>query len=124
MKVLIAEDSNVGRAYIKRTLSLVNVKEENIHCVENGKLALDVIKKETIHLLFLDLNMPILDGFQVVEYLSQSGLLCKISVVITSSLLDTHRKDLLERQGVRYFLKKPFSPESLNSVIQNARMVR
>lgn len=122
MKILVAEDSNVGRAYIKRTLILSNLLEENIICVENGQLALDVIAKENIELLFLDINMPVLDGIKVVESLAQNNLLVKINVVITSSLIDSSRKDYLESKGVHYFLKKPFSPEALNSVFQSLRV--
>jgi len=121
MKILIADDSRVGRSYIERALTIGGVSQESLITAKNGQEAFEIIEKQGIEMLFLDINMPVLDGIQLVEKLHQNNKLASLKVIITSSLIDENRKTLLESKGVKHFLKKPFSPEALNSVYQLLR---
>lgn len=121
MKILITDDSRTGRNYIHKTLVISGVKEENIFSAKNGQEALDFILKEKIEMVFLDLNMPVLNGFQVIERLENLELLKNITIIITSSLSDDYHLNKLRSHGIKHFLKKPFTPEALNSVYQILR---
>lgn len=126
MKILIADDSRVGRTYVQRTLSLTGVSEADLLLAKNGQEALEIIEKQqslqdAVGVLLLDINMPILDGLQLVEQLEQKGYLGKLRIIVTSSLLDDSRKARLQGKGVTHFLQKPFPPEALNAVFQLLR---
>jgi CheY-like chemotaxis protein len=68
--------------------------------------------------IFLDINMPIMTGIQLVEKLFEMNLMNKTEIVITSSLADGNIIDQLKAKGVKYFLRKPFTPESLAKIIE------
>ncbi|MBF0361287.1 MAG: response regulator [Oligoflexia bacterium] len=120
MKILIVDDSRVGRNYVaKILLTSGNIQENDIASAANGNEALEIIKNiktNQINLLFLDINMPEMNGITLLEKLQQMGILNNLQVVITSSLNDKERIDKINSLGVKYILKKPFTPEMLNNV--------
>ncbi len=117
MNILIVDDSRLSRSYVKKTLTLTPNAVTNIFEVENGNEALKFLESGTVGCMFLDLNMPEMTGVELVENMFHKGLLGKVEIVVTSSLVERHRADLEER-GVKYFLKKPFSPESLAEIAE------
>ncbi|MCV5887273.1 response regulator, partial [Escherichia coli] len=65
MKILICDDSAVARKLIARTI----VQDTSLHLIEaqDGNEALKILAEQNIDVLFLDLTMPIMDGFEVLE---------------------------------------------------------
>jgi adenylate cyclase len=112
--ILIADDNRMNRLLLARGL------EQQGHTVvfaEHGGEALDMLRHQQFDLLLLDVLMPELDGYQVLEELKLDLHLRDIPVVMTSSLdeLDSVVKCL--EMGAEDYLTKPINPVLLNARI-------
>jgi two-component system chemotaxis response regulator CheY len=118
-RVLVVDDSSTVRAVIAKTLRLSGV--EVSRCVEasSGQDALRMLREEAFDLVFCDLNMPGMTGFELVEALRQEGRLGTVAVVIVSSLGAGAAIDELKSKGVRGYLRKPLRPEKLRHLVNH-----
>ncbi|MCP4691509.1 MAG: response regulator [Desulfobacterales bacterium] len=113
-RILIADDSFLQR----RMLGNV-IKDEGHEVIEavNGKDALEKAGAESPDCMLLDLLMPEIDGFGVLDGLREKGL--KIPVIIFSAdIQDTTRAKCYE-MGVAAFLNKPINDEVLRKTVRN-----
>ena len=113
--VLIIEDSNFQRKIISKF-----IKEEGheIYEAANGKIALELIEKYQPDLIFCDLVMPVLDGFEVLKKLQEMKSTIPI-VILTSDIQEPVRKQCLEL-GALEFINKPSSPVKVQGALQKA----
>lgn len=112
IRVLIADDSVIYRSQIKAALEQV----DNVNFVgsaSNGKLALDLISLKEIDLLLLDLEMPEMDGIEVLKMINQKGY--KFRTVIFSSSSKRGAESALEalKLGASDFIAKPDGKDNL-----------
>lgn len=82
-----------------------------IKAYNNGKEFLDDLPNRNFDLVYLDLMMPEMDGYQVLEYLNKKKL--KLSVIVLSALSQQEAVVRAMKLGVHSFLIKPFKPEML-----------
>ena len=68
--------------------------------------------------MFLDINMPVMNGVEMIEHLNEDGLLSSIPVVVVSTEGSATRMDELKRMGVRGYLRKPSAPEQFREVVE------
>ncbi|MEX0883505.1 MAG: PAS domain S-box protein, partial [Cyclobacteriaceae bacterium] len=112
-RILVAEDNQVNQILLKKYLSKWGVGE--IMFAINGKLALELFFKNDFDLVLLDLQMPVMDGFEVAKIIRKLDLVAKKNIPIialtASSLLEV--KDRLEESGMDDYISKPFTPENL-----------
>ena len=110
MNILIAEDDKfIASAYRVKLSS----QGWNIVIANNGQEVLDQLK--TIHpdLILLDLIMPIMDGFEVLEHLNKSGT-NHIPIIVASNLGQKEDKDRALKLGaIDYFVKSEMTLETL-----------
>ena len=66
-RLLVADDNKVNRLLLGRTLEL---QGHQVASAENGRMALEMLRRERFDLLLLDMEMPELDGFAVLEQLA------------------------------------------------------
>ena len=83
----------------------------------NGEKALEILRKEPIDVLVTDINMPVMDGVQMVEEMDRRGLVRDIPVVIVSTDRSEVRMQQLKQHGVKEYLNKPFTPESIRDIL-------
>ena len=119
VKILIAEDIIYNRNLIINMLN--NLGYDNIDIAENGQIAIDMIEKSHIqnqpyNILLLDLRMPIMDGYQVIDIHQKRGWKLPHIVVVTACILDEDRKKCTD-MGVEYFINKPIELKQLKEVI-------
>src|SRR5260221_13068773 len=81
--LLVADDNKVNRLLLTRSLEL---QGHRVASAENGRVALDKLRSEAFDLLLLDMEMPELDGFQVMEQLAGDSALRDIPVSVASSV--------------------------------------
>ncbi len=115
--VLVADDSATVRAVLVKTFQMVQAPFERVLQAANGREALELIEREPINLLFTDINMPEMDGVELIETMAARGLLERIAVAIVSTEGSATRIERLRELGVRAYLRKPFSPEHLGQVL-------
>ena len=119
LTVLIVDDSATVRAVIAKTLDLAEVPVEHIHEASNGKEALDILAEHDVDLLFSDINMPVMDGVEMIEQMSTHGLLETIPVVVVSTEGSATRIEQLKSKGVSAYLRKPVAPETIRKVVDD-----
>jgi len=79
---LIVDDSSTARTIIKKIIGLSRVEVGGIYEAENGQEGLKMLDKEWIDLVFADINMPVMSGYEMIKEMSKQGLLKKTPVVI------------------------------------------
>ncbi|OBP15608.1 chemotaxis protein CheC [Rheinheimera sp. SA_1] len=112
--VLICDDSNLARKQMAR--SLPAEWQEKISFAGHGQEALEVLKRQPIDLLFLDLNMPILDGYEVLQAISQQKI--PVKVVVVSGDIQPEARERVLSYGALDFIRKPVAAEKLTEVLQ------
>lgn len=117
LRVLIVDDSAVIRAVVKKSIAMSGLQVAEVFEAANGLEALRVLEKDWIDIVFADLNMPEMNGQELVEKMAKDNLLVSIPVVIVSSDHSPARIDELKRLGIRAYLRKPFRPESFREVV-------
>lgn len=123
--MLVVEDDKTS-AFLLQLLLRDSDLVESISVAGNGEEALDYIKRlegtggRYPELIFLDINMPVMDGFEFLEACALSGCLKnkEVRVIILSS--SAHHKDISRARnlGVQDYLFKPVSAEAILSAIQ------
>lgn len=121
MRILIADDSGTARMFIKQCLEISISEDVEFLEAANGQEALQILKSEAVDLLVSDLNMPVLDGRELIRRVSASPKLHGMPVmVITSSGNEARKRELLDL-GAKVVLRKPVNPmkiaEGLESVM-------
>jgi two-component system chemotaxis response regulator CheY len=116
-RVLIVDDSSVVRSIVRKSIEMSGVEVSEVFEAGNGKEALEVLDKEWLDIVFVDLNMPEMNGVELVERMSQDSMLVSTPVVIISSEHRQDKIDELKSRGIRAYIKKPFRPESFRDVV-------
>ncbi|MBD3244000.1 MAG: response regulator [Chitinivibrionales bacterium] len=116
--VLLVDDSVTVREVIARTLALADIPLGAVYHAANGVEALEMLEKSWIDVVFADLNMPLMNGIELVERMSQAGLMATIPVVIVSTDGSITRVEELKAKGVSAYVRKPFTPELLRGVVE------
>ena len=116
--VLIVDDAFINRALLKKLLS----ETYNIIEAENGSEAMNILSRDgdMISCVLLDLDMPVMDGFEVLSRLRVNPKLSKIPVVVTTGGEDADNEIKALSYGAWDFIKKPFVPQVLRFRIKNA----
>ncbi len=117
--ILVVDDSQMVRAVIAKTLQLAEVPVKELFQAANGKEALDILGNNWIDLVFADINMPVMTGVEMIEIMHEDGLLQTVPVIIVSSDGSSTRMDQLKAKGVTAYIRKPFTPELLKSVVND-----
>lgn len=117
--ILIVDDSAVVRAAISKSLGLSDAPISEIYKAADGKQALDLLKETKIDIVLTDINMPVMDGVTLVKNMREDETLSKIPIVVVSTEGSAERRDELTEMGVRGFIRKPFTPESLSDMVRS-----
>jgi len=118
-KILVADDSNIVRAVIAKTLRLAGMQVGELFEAENGKEALDILRRQWIDLVFADIHMPVMTGLELIEQMSQDGILSSIPVVVVSAEGNAPRIESLKKKGISAYIRKPFTPEELRRIVSD-----
>ena len=119
MRVLIVDDSRTARMMLRRVLppSLgVDVLEAS-----GGHEAITRVTTERIDLMFLDLTMPEVDGYQVLKTLQESGR--TPPTIVVSADIQPLAQQRVRQLGAMAFVKKSLSQTDLASVLQGAGLL-
>jgi two-component system chemotaxis response regulator CheY len=116
LNILVVDDSSVMRAIIIKTLHLSQLPMGEVHEASNGQEALKVLDGNWIDLALVDINMPVMDGEEMINRLRQNPATSDLPIIIVSTEGSESRKEVLMRQGAR-FVHKPFTPETLRDAI-------
>ncbi len=118
IKVLAVDDSAVQVELLKKYFN-GSEKIEIVGSASNGEELLNILENKKINfdILILDLVMPLLDGFDVLEYMKEHNIDKKTIVMTSFSEEETIRK--VSNYGVKYYALKPFDLKKLENIIIN-----
>ncbi|MDD9195028.1 response regulator [Aliivibrio sp. S3MY1] len=107
MNILICDDSSIARKMLSSHIMLTS--EITLHYAEDGAQCLAILKQHSIDVLFLDLTMPVLDGFDVLEQFPPNSK--STQIIVISGDIQKKAKQRCYDLGAHEFLEKPFKPE-------------
>src|SRR6476661_3583230 len=113
-RLLVVDDNKVNRLLLTRNLEL---QGHSVASAENGRVALEMLRREAFDLLLLDMEMPEMDGFQVLEQLAGDRQLRDLPVIVTSSLEGVENVVRCIELGAEDYLSKPVNPGLLKARI-------
>lgn len=114
IKVLICDDSALARKQLARQLP--QCLQRSIEFAHNGEQALSMLAQNNFQLLFLDLNMPVLDGYQVLE--SLAGQTSKPQTIVVSADIQDKARELVFGLGAADFISKPIHSDELDACLR------
>ena len=113
--VIICDDSNLARKQMAR--SLPDDWEVEVIFAINGEEAMKLIRLGQGDVLFLDLNMPVLDGYGVLEALKAENL--SIPVIVVSGDIQAAARERVLSLGALEFIKKPIDKPKLQELLNH-----
>lgn len=108
--ILVVDDSSTVRKFVSVSLSMQGFQ---VVTACDGMDALEKLPTQKIDLVITDLNMPNMDGFELIKSLRESPAYKELPIVILTSLSDSLSKERSVELGVHSFLRKPFSLEKV-----------
>lgn len=115
--ILIVDDSILMRTALKRTIDMAGIETASITEAGNGKEAIEVLENNPVDLILTDLNMPEMNGVELVHFLKESSEYSSIPVIVITTESSTVRIKDLQETGIRDYLHKPFTPEEFRETI-------
>nr|VVV05844.1 Chemotaxis protein CheY [Aliivibrio wodanis] len=113
MNILICDDSAIARKALSSNIALSS--NSTLFHAENGKEGLRIIRDNPIDILFLDLTMPVLDGFGVLNHLPVNKH--PTQIIVISGDIQQKAKQRCYQLGAHEFIEKPFKPEEIADVL-------
>jgi signal transduction histidine kinase/HPt (histidine-containing phosphotransfer) domain-containing protein len=116
IKVLVVEDNDINRLVINRMLKDLHIQAEHAN---NGLEALDMIRQKAYDLVLMDIEMPVMNGYDCVRELRSipNDRIGKIPVIAMTAHASKTEQDKCMDCGVNEYISKPFNPEELKSKI-------
>lgn len=119
MNVLIADDSSVIRRMLKNVLEKYFIDAKYFEAAD-GFEALDIINNNEITFLFLDWNMPGMDGEGLVNTVRANKALNYIKIIMVTTEGTKERVVKILKKGVHGYVVKPFTADSIYKAIDKA----
>ena len=116
LNILIVEDSAVMRQMLIKVLRMTGVDLGEVHEAANGQEGLDILDKHWVDLALVDINMPVMNGEEMIEKLRSNDATAELPIIVVSSEGSRTRIMRLEKKGVR-FIHKPFEPETIREIL-------
>lgn len=108
--ILIADDSNTIRKFVAASLQM---KGFEVVTVSDGMEAIEKLPYSKIDLIITDLNMPNMDGFELIKTIRRSPDYKEVPIIILSSLQSNGEIQKGLELGANSYLTKPFDPKRI-----------
>ena len=112
--LLVVDDNKVNRLLMSRSVEMLG---HRVSVAENGRIAMEMLKSDSYDILLLDIEMPEMDGFEVLEALKADPRLRQLPVIVTSSLEGLDNIVRCIELGADDYIPKP-----VNKVLLGARV--
>jgi len=115
MKYLITDDSKLARLSLMKSLKS-QVGDAEIFQATNGLEALQIMEKEKVAIVFLDLTMPVMDGYATLPKLLEINN--KAKVVVVSADVQVQAKQRVIELGAQLHVQKPINVEKMQEILE------
>ena len=117
-RVLIVDDSPAMRGFIRRVMQLSGFNCAACFEASDGAEALDVLNREWVDVILTDINMPRMNGEELVRRVEESEQLSSIPVLVVSTDATERRIRTMMSMGAKGYVTKPFVPETLREELE------
>jgi two-component system, chemotaxis family, chemotaxis protein CheY len=116
MRVMVVEDSTTMRSLIATTVE--EIKGVEVIEAGNGFEALRILPQKSIDLIITDINMPDINGLEIIQFVKNNPNYQKIPVIVvtTEQAVEDRKKGLA--LGAAEYITKPFNPDALRKVVR------
>jgi two-component system, chemotaxis family, chemotaxis protein CheY len=114
--ILVVDDSAVMRAMIIRILRLTGLALGEVFEAPNGREGLKILNDKWIDLAFVDINMPIMNGEEMIDTIRKSPAIADLPIIVVSTESNIERVESIRQKRVE-FVHKPFTPEVLRKAV-------
>ena len=115
ISILVVDDSAMSRKLVIKALP--PEWDVEVHQAGNGQEALSMYKSSKAQVMLLDLTMPVMDGFEVLESLKRDGQ--TPFVIVISADVQPKAQERVKELGAAAFLKKPIKTEEIKQVLKD-----
>lgn len=115
-QILVVEDTI---AFAQLTIMTLERRGFSACHAKDGETAITMLEEQQPDLILLDLNLPGMSGWQLLEHITKQYGEAAIPVIVTTAYSDEANRVAGEGQGISRYLVKPFRPDELMSAIQD-----
>lgn len=116
-RVLVVEDSSAMRAFVRAALEEGGIVQEVVEA-ESGFEALRILPREAFELAIVDINMPDVNGLELIRFMRSSDRHADTPLLIISSGASERDRERGLGLGANAYLAKPFTAEALVEAVQ------
>ncbi|WP_373464031.1 response regulator [Borrelia sp. BU AG58] len=120
VRILIAEDNEINQKVLKNILVAIGLKEDSIDIVDDGARAIESLSNSRYDVAFIDIRMPVCDGFSVAkavrEFEINNNLSPCILIAVTAHALREY-KDRCFENGMNDYIAKPIHIRAIQNVL-------
>ena len=116
LKVMVVDDTSVSRLLLVDGLNEIGLK--NIALANDGEQALHLMMANPCHIVFSDMNMPKLNGLQLLKALREFGPTRQCCFILVTGKGDRAMIEEGKKYGLNNFLAKPFTTATLKAAIE------
>ncbi len=109
--LMIVDDSATMRKIIMRTVRMSGIQFDRTEEAGNGLEALKVLEKSPVDVILCDVNMPEMNGNELVQKVRENSSFNNIKIVMVSTESAQDFIDGLIKNGANDYITKPFTPE-------------
>jgi len=117
LRVLIVDDSSVMRKMIEHALRVAGIQLQEVLTASDGLEALSLLKDNTVDLVLCDINMPVMNGLELLQRLCASGMAKGAPVIMITTEGGESEVVQALAYGARGYIRKPFAAEQVREQI-------
>jgi len=121
MKILVVDDSRLARSAIIKTLKEEIGEDNEIIEAENGEIAVEKYEKDRPELVFLDLTMPVMDGFEALKQIK--AISDSSHIVVVSADVQEHAVEKVMSDGAIMHVQKPINLKKMQEIFRTVKLL-
>lgn len=115
MKILVTDDSKMARKMVLKTLEDTIKSEYEVFEATNGQEAVDLYKLHKPKIVFMDLTMPIMDGFEALKHIKEFE--SSANIIVVSADIQKQAIEKALELGALNFIKKPIDSSKIQQIL-------
>ncbi len=115
MKYLVTDDSKLARLSLIKSLK-THVEDAVVFQAVNGQEAVDLVKAEKPDIAFLDLTMPVMDGYEALPLMLEANP--KLKIIVVSADVQEQAKQRVVELGAQLHVQKPINAQKMQDILE------
>lgn len=118
-KIIVADDSALARSFIIKCIEISGMEDVTFIEAKDGNEVLDKVREEAPDLILTDLNMPNLNGLELVKKIKEEPQNSDIPIVVITSAGNTKEREEFLSLGVNQIASKPITPPKISEILES-----